>query len=1269
MVQKSFSEAESEHRVWRNASMFPRSLQFSRDLLYPGYAEKTVIHKMQRPKVSTILSSVETNRGKSSYSRIKVGRKENLLPSELRMARNTSNKNISTFYSSNAFLSALNSNKSNNNALPEDIAIYYQIPTQSQYFLTSGDHHLQNTEHKGNSKENTIVIPELPQTRKENESVIIKRIFKTPTDDEVNTEHYENSNQQDIDKTDFLIEELILDTKSKYSYNISENAHTCTILQETKANIDAQDKFLNFDIEPVWMKKKHFWNIIFDSRYESLMRSQKWPALKVILIPRTHVDSIWKQSFEYYHNNSVNKILSNIVKKLQFYSNLTFTWHEVSHLSQWWKTTSKKSRSAFRRLVKGGRLEITTGGWIEPDEATTHIFGLIHQLVEGHQWLKYYLNYSPKVGWLTNSVTHSPTMAYLLSASGIFKLIITNLHFSWEQYLAEYQHSDFVWIQNWDSDKTSATIINDALNKIGHERFPKQSVLTHYLQFNSAGFRACGPNNAVCTNDFNFGILNKNFDINLYNLKEKAELLLEQYSKTGTITPHNVIIAPIGDPYCYESQSEFDYQYMNYQKLADFINVNSNIYKATIQFGTPKDYFNSIIEKHKNYPTLKGDFLNFADLTSGRSAYWVGFFTSRPLLKVLLRRLQSTLRTTEIMFTFAVSMNAFHGFNTSEIFGLLIKSRERVARLLDKNVVSGTVNANTLSYIHNQIVSTAKDCWYIQEVCASLLSIKPDQITPYLQKYIYRDGEFVSMFKTVAAGDQIYIFNSLSHERTEIVELITKKPNIRIVDHNKKDVTIQVNPVWKYNSNNVIKISRKLFKIVFVIHIPPMTLELFKIKDTYDTTQNTATIYCQKCEFDNDYGHYPYFSFNIQQIQPGDIQLENYKHRLIFDEVSGFLKTVIKKSSNMEKMLVLDYGAFKSSDENAGMFLFNTDVKRPLQDILALYRTEENKKLIIIIAGQVTTELISIYGLFLQHTVKIFNLLNTPLSNAIYVDTKVDYEISPKNRELELFLSIQTDISNGNNPELYTDNNGFQYTRRVLNISRRIESNMYPITNMVYIQDSKNRLTLITDHTQGVTALQEGQLVVVLDRRILFNDGRGTHEGLADSIVTSHRHIILMEGFVESTNYFGYYSFDNNLKLPSRPAVYLANCMNYLLEIFMNSRKNSDFSYYAFLPMIKMSFPCDVSVINYRTILNRGIHNDAPNSALLILYRQMASCRIENADLQCNGDSSFSVEKILRSIKSVYRTNLVGTDEGVPQNTCSLGNFPPMELITLRVFF
>lgn len=874
------------------------------------------------------------------------------------------------------------------------------------------------------------------------------------------------------------------------------------------------------------------------------------------------------------------------------------------------------------------------------------------------------------MGWLTNSVSHSPTIPYLLSAANINYLVITNLHFAWQKYFAEYQYSDFVWVQNWDTkDTVLPTYLNKLLLKMGPDRIPEHSVLTHYLPFNSAGFRACGPHRDICANEFNFAKPAENTDINMYNVKEKAELLLEQYSKTGTTTSHNVIIAPIGGPYRYESLTEFDYQYNNYQKLADYINSNKDLYKASIEFGTVSEYFKTLTKKYTKFPTLKGDFPNFADLESGTPAYWAGFFTSRPLLKIFLRRLQSNLRTAEILFTFAASYGCFVDFNVTEISRLLESGRVRVARLSDRHVSSGTLSAHAMKHALAEVVAAARDCWRVQEVAASMLTARPGRNLTYLSKYVYRDGELVSLFRSVVPGDQIYVFNSLSHERTEVVELITKNPNIRITDHAKKYLTIQINPVWKYSGGDAIVISQRYYKVVFAIVLPPLTFELFKIKETTNAMQHAATIFCSMCELEDNGGDHIITPFKIQPVEPGDIQIENYKHRLIFDEITGFMKTVIEKETNVEKTVTMNYGVFRSSNMNSGMFLFNTNSSHPIDDTI-LYKNVKRKH-IIIVSGYVTTEFSTCYGKLLQHSIRIFNLVNSPLSGAIYLESKVDYETSPKYRENEMYLSIQTDISNGNPPQIVTDNNGFQYTSRILNITRNIESNVYPMTSMVFLEDRRSRLTVVTEHAQGVTALHEGQLLVLLDRRVLFSDGRGVSEGLADSRYTCHRHYIMLENFIEPIDLIDHYSVDRKLLLPSLSAIYLSNALNYDLDIFMVEKNKTQAVYHTFLPLVKTPFPCDVSLVTYRTMTRTGTQfPDASTAALLVLHRQAFSCHLSTfIQMRCEGEQTFSLHNILRHSKIVYKTNLSGTSRGVIVSSLDKTNFGPMELITLKIHF
>jgi len=67
------------------------------------------------------------------------------------------------------------------------------------------------------------------------------------------------------------------------------------------------------------------------------------------------------------------------------YKDMTFTWTEMYFLSMWWDQASADQKSKLENLIREGRFEILTGGWVMTDEANVHIYAMLDQLIEG--WL------------------------------------------------------------------------------------------------------------------------------------------------------------------------------------------------------------------------------------------------------------------------------------------------------------------------------------------------------------------------------------------------------------------------------------------------------------------------------------------------------------------------------------------------------------------------------------------------------------------------------------------------------------------------------------------------------------------------------------------------------------------------------------------------------------------------------------------------------------------------------------------------------------------
>uniref|UniRef100_A0A1B0DIV6 mannosyl-oligosaccharide 1,3-1,6-alpha-mannosidase n=1 Tax=Phlebotomus papatasi TaxID=29031 RepID=A0A1B0DIV6_PHLPP len=467
------------------------------------------------------------------------------------------------------------------------------------------------------------------------------------------------------------------------------------------------------------------------------------------------------------------------------------------------------------------------------DEANVHIYAMVDQLIEGHQWVKNHLNVTPSVGWSIDPFGHGSTVPFLLSSSDFDGTIIQRIHYAWKQWFAKHQSSDFLWKPQWQ------------------ERGKDTDLLTHNMPFDIYSIKhSCGPHPFICLN-FDFRKIPGEYTeysikaqfITNENIAAKADLLIEQYARTASLFPHNVALIPIGDDFRYNKEREFEQQYINYKKLVDYINDHKEKYENTeISFGTPADYFRAVKKRQQKFPSLKGDFFVYSDIfTEGRPAYWSGYYTTRPSYKILSRDLEHNLRSLEILFTIAFNRaRQNNNYDALRIFEKnyekIIHARRNLGLFQHHDAITGTSKANVMRDYGTRIFTSIQDSTKLQQSTIEMLLQKEDHHTEhgFILSELERDSFNKIPRKTPINVTQnksveFVVYNSLLQERLEVVLLRTLNPNVRVLNSEKQEMEIQINPVWNitegadsltsmYANGNVanrITISEHEYEIMF----------------------------------------------------------------------------------------------------------------------------------------------------------------------------------------------------------------------------------------------------------------------------------------------------------------------------------------------------------------------------------------------------------------------------------------------------------------------
>ncbi|KAK2887836.1 alpha-mannosidase 2 isoform X1 [Channa argus] len=989
------------------------------------------------------------------------------------------------------------------------------------------------------------------------------------------------------------------ETGSNGSSDSSHSLSGCRLAKKIEDGADGVQLLDVYDLLPFDNPDGGAWKQGFEIHYNG----NEWDKqpLELFLVPHSHNDPGWLKTFDGYYQDQTRHILNNMLIKLSEDSRRKMIWAEISYFSKWWNNIDEQKREMVKRLVVAGQLELVTGGWVMADEANSHYFAMLDQLIEGHQWIQKHLGVKPSSGWAVDPFGHSPSMTYLLKGAGLNNMVIQRVHYAVKKHFAQQQTLEFLWRQSWDSTRRS-------------------DITCHMMPFYSYDVpHTCGPNPAVCC-QFDFHRLpgGRVFcpwrippqPITEQNIKERALLLLDQYRQKSRLFRSPVLLVPLGDDFRYVDSSEWDAQFSNYQKLFDYFEQHPEFH-IKARFGTLSDYFQAL-HRHLNaggmsLPKLRGDFFTYADRDDH---YWSGYFTSRPFYKRLDRTLESTLRASEILFSLTLAeMRRFRGdgrlvadFPAHEHFQRLTEGRRNLALFQHHDAVAGTARDPVVIDYGTRLFHSILNLRQVLQSSAHWLLLLDksqyhhDQLKSFLQMDDVISAQDALPQKTLLTlSDEprsLIIFNPTEQLRSSVINVIVNSPDIHVIDaETGRPMAAQISAVWVEPS----RASTESFQLSFFAELPPLSLIVYHVtkasvssthraRYTFHRHGNPATIYADH--------------FQVSDLQGPEadapISLSNNHVQIWSSPETGLLQKLRLQSGLVRQVQVqfLWYGTrtgFNQDKSGAYLFLPGEEGAQP-------YSFSE-PPLVRVSRGPIFSDITSCFKHF-THTVRLYHLeghagRSLEISNMVDVRSEVNQE---------LVMRVISDVANGN--RFYTDLNGFQMQQRRTLPKLPLQANFYPMTSASFLQDSTSRLSLLSAQSQAVAALRPGELEVVLDRRLQQDDNRGLGQGVTDNKLTASLYNLLLEdrrGGVQevrgaSVEHLSLLAHLSSLSVSHPP-------------ITMVARTDSQLPKLRTFQPLRSSLPCDVHLLNLRTLEDPQQEAGSPSQEVaLLLHRKGFDC-------------------------------------------------------------
>ncbi|XP_010929675.1 alpha-mannosidase At3g26720 [Elaeis guineensis] len=789
--------------------------------------------------------------------------------------------------------------------------------------------------------------------------------------------------------------------------------------------------------------------------------------LNVHLVAHTHDDVGWLKTVDQYYvgsNNSiqgacVQNVLDSMVTALLADKNRRFIYVEMAFFQRWWRQQNDAIKKIVKELVSSGQLEFINGGMCMHDEAAVHYIDMIDQTTLGHRFVKKEFGQTPRIGWQIDPFGHSAVQAYLLSAEVGFDA----LYFSRIDYQDREKRKDLKSLEVvWRGSKTlgsSADIFTGIFPK-NYEPPPGD----FYFEVNDKS--------PVIQDDVLL------FD---YNVEERVNDFVAAAIAQANVTRTNHIMFTMG--------TDFKYQYATswFRQLDKFIHYVNKDGRVNALYSTPSIYTDAKYAANESWPLKTDDFFPYAD---DPNAYWTGYFTSRPALK-------GYVRTMSAYYLAARQLEFLKGRNSSGPTTDSLADALAIAQHHD--AVTGTEKQHVANdYAKRLSIGYAEAEKLVESSLACLTS--PDSksgcykpVVKFKQCPLLNISYCPPSELDLSTGKSlvVLVYNSLGWKREDVIRIPVISESVVVHDYEGREIESQLLPLTNasvYIRNHYVKaylgISPSVkpkFWLAFPVSVPPLGFNTYFVSNSKQTGASMSSL-CSS-----------------QGSKSSSIEIGQGHLKLLYNvderKLSHYFNTRNLVKANVEQ----SYSFYAGYDKNgtdlqaSGAYIFHPNGSFPIKP--------EGQVPLMILQGPILDEVHEQINPWIYQVTRVYKGKE---------HTEVEFTVGPIPVDDGIGKEVVTQLTTTmkTNKTFYTDSSGRDFIKRIrdyrsdweLQVNQPVAGNYYPINLGIYMEDNSTELSVLVDRSVGGTSILDGQIELMLHRRLLHDDGRGVAEALNETI-------------------------------------------------------------------------------------------------------------------------------------------------------------------------